>query len=243
VDRDHDEVPMSNKGRFVTLPDGVLVMSDVVGLDGAQILGPCTLGHPTRGDSEPLVLGAGVVVRAYAVLYRGAVLSDAVQIGHGALVREGNTIGERSSVGSGAHLEPGNRIGARTRIHSGCFLSSTTLGDDVFCGPHVVFTDDPHPPCPEYLNCVGGAVVEDGASIGARSVILPGVRIGAGSLIGAGSVVTRDVLPGAVVAGSPARVVGRREELRCNAGIFPSAYAWLGPPGTDDAQVVHITNG
>jgi acetyltransferase-like isoleucine patch superfamily enzyme len=105
------------------------------------------------------------------------------------------------------------------------------MEDDVFCGPHVVFTDDPHPPCPRYLDCVGGARVEEGASIGAGAVILPGVTIGARSLVGAGAVVTRDIPPNAVVAGNPARIVGQRDELACGVGIFARAYEWLDTPG------------
>ncbi len=206
---------------------GVEILGPVVGLEHAVILGPCVLGHPTSDDDEaPLELGRGVVIRAYAVLYRGAVLGDRVHVGHGALVREGNVVGEDGSIGSGAHLEPHNHVGARTRVHSGCFLSSVTLGDDVFCGPRVVFTDDPHPPCPRYRDCVGGAVVGDGASIGAGTTMIPGVVIGARALVGAGSVVTRNVDPGDVVAGNPARRLGSRDELACYPGFFERAYAW-----------------
>lgn len=215
-----------------TTAAGAQVMGPVVGLEEATILGPCVLGHPSRDpDAAPLELGPGVVVRAYAVLYQGSRLGARVQVGHGALVREGNVVGDDSSIGSGAHLEPGNVVGARTRIHTGGFLSSTTLGDDVFCGPHVTFTDDPHPPCPQYLDCVGGAVVEDGASIGARAVILPGIVIGARSLVGAGAVVTEAVGADDVVAGVPARRVARRDQLECHAGHYAHAYEWVTVPG------------
>jgi acetyltransferase-like isoleucine patch superfamily enzyme len=190
------------------------------------ILGPCVLGHPADGVDAPLILGDGVVIRAFAVLYCGAVLGDRVKVGHGALIREHNVIGDDSSVGSGAHLEPHNRVGARSRIHTGCFLSGSTVGDDVFVGPHVVFTDDPHPPCPRYRDCVRGATIEAGASIGANVTLLPGITVGANALVGAGSVVTRDVAGGDVVAGNPARRVGRRDELACFAGHFERAYAW-----------------
>ncbi len=209
--------------------NGVEILGPVVGLEEARILGPCVLGHPTADpDEEPLVLERGVVVRAYAVLYQGTILGPGVHVGHGALVREGNIIGESSSIGSGAHVEPGNRIGSRTRIHSAAFLSSAVVGDDVFIGPRVTFTDDPHPPCPRYLDCVKGPVVEDGASIGAGATLLPGVVIGAGALVGAGSVVTRSVAPGEVVVGNPARPRGRRDEMDCFAGHYERAYAWTG---------------
>jgi acetyltransferase-like isoleucine patch superfamily enzyme len=212
--------------------DGVVIAGPVVGLEHADILGPCVLGESgASATSEPLVLGEGVVIRAYAVLYRGAVLGPGVAVGHGAMVRERNVVGEHSSIGSGVHLEPGNVIGARSRIHSGGFLANTRLGDDVFCGPHVVFTDDPHPPCPSYAACVGGAIVADGAAIGARAVVLPGIRIGTRALVGAGSVVTHDVEPDIVVRGNPARPAGRRDALSCPIGYYEHAYAW------DDAAV------
>lgn len=208
----------------------VRLLGPVDGLDTARILGPCVLGQPGATDRGPLVLGEGVVIRAYAVLYAGSTIGAGAHVGHHALVREGNAVGEGASIGSGVHLEPGNVVGARTRIHSGGFLSSTTLGDDVFCGPRVTFTDDPHPPCPRYLDCVGGAVVGDGASIGAASTVLPGVTIGARALVGAGSLVTVDVPPDTVVAGAPARERGLRHELACPVGHFDHAYQWSAPP-------------
>lgn len=207
--------------------NGVEILGPVVGIETSNILGPCVLGHPTSNpEEEPLVLAPGVVVRAFAVVYQGSTLGAGVHVGHGALVREGNVVGEGSSIGSGAHLEPGNRIGARTRIHSRGFLSSSVLGDDVFVGPGALFIDDPHPPCPRYLDCVKGPRVEDGASIGAGAVLLPGVVVGVRAVVGAGSVVTRSVAPGDVVVGNPARPVGRRDEMDCFAGYFERAYAW-----------------
>lgn len=207
--------------------EGVTILGPVEGLERVSILGPCVLGHPVGGeDAGPLVLGEGVVVRAYAVLYAGSVIGARTTVGHGALVREENVVGEDCSIGSGTHLEPGNRVGAGSRIHSGCFLASTTIGERVFVGPHVTFTDDPHPPCPRYRDCVGGATVEDEASIGAAALLLPGILVGRRALVGAGSVVTRSVEPGIVVAGNPARPRGRRDDLACAPGLFPKAYAW-----------------
>lgn len=226
--------------RWVTAPGlapvadaaAATVLGPIEGLDTARILGPCVLGHPAAdGEERPLVLGPGVVIRAFAVLYQGAILGPGAQVGHGALIREDNRLGEKASVGSGAQLEPRNAVGDRSRIHSGAFLASTTIGHDVFVGPRVVFTDDPHPPCPSYLDCVGGAVVEDGAAIGAGSTIVPGIVLGAGCLVGAGSVVTKSVDPGMLVRGNPARPAGRRDELSCPVGIYRTAYEWERSPG------------
>src|SRR5262245_36194831 len=120
----------ADRAEAPSVPDGVVVAGPVVGLEHARLLGPCVLGQPGAsahgdGNGEPLVLGAGVVIRAYAVVYAGSVLGPGVAVGHGAMVREGNHVGAHSSIGSGVHLEPGNVIGTRTRIHSGGFLANT----------------------------------------------------------------------------------------------------------------------
>jgi acetyltransferase-like isoleucine patch superfamily enzyme len=187
------------------------------------------VGEAPRGKQPgelKTVIGAGGVIRSGTVIYAGTVIGDRFSGGHGALVREDNVIGDDCSVGTNAVLEAGNRIGNGTRIHSGCFLEHVTLGARVFLGPHVVFTDDPHPMCPRYLDCVLGATVEDDVSIGANVTILPGLRIGAGSLIGAGSVVTKNVEAGVVVAGNPAVRVKDVDQLVCFKGYFERPYVW-----------------
>lgn len=187
------------------------------------------VGLPPRGarpGERPTHIGPGGRVRSGTVIYAGVTIGARLNTGHGAMVREDNVLGDDCSVGTHAVLEPGNRVGDGARIHSQCFLEHVTLGRRVFLGPGVVFTDDPHPACPRYLECVLGATVEDDVSIGGNATILPGLTIGMGSLVGAGSVVTRDVAPGAVVAGNPARLVKKVEELVCFKGFFERPYIW-----------------
>jgi acetyltransferase-like isoleucine patch superfamily enzyme len=197
--------------------------------EGTVVQEGAIVGEPPRGKEPGEVkttIGSGGIIRSGTVVYAGAVIGDRFRSGHGAMIREDNVIGNDCSIGTNAVLEPGNRVGDGTRIHSGCFLEHTTLGRRVFLGPHVVFTDDPHPMCPRYLDCVLGATVEDDVSIGANATILPGLRIGAGSLIGAGSVVTENVEAGTVVAGSPAVRLKNVDQLVCFKGYFERPYVW-----------------
>src|SRR5919201_3101751 len=201
--------------------------------EGVELQPGVIVGLPPRGrEPGELVtrIGAGSILRAFTVVYAGTTIGARFQSGHGAMVRENNRIGDDCSVGTNAVLEPGNRVGDRTRIHSNCFLENVVLGSGVFLGPGVVFTDDPHPACPRYLDCVLGATVEDDVSVGGNVTVLPGVRIGAGALVGAGSVVTRNVEAGTVVAGNPARHVKDVGELVCFKGYFDRPYAWREQP-------------
>ena len=171
---------------------------------GTLVDSSCVLGLPPRGASageRELRIGVDGVIRPFTTIYGGTTIGDRFQTGQGVSIREDNVIGDDVSIGTNAVLEAGNRIGNRVRIHTGCFLELVTVEDDVFIAPNVVFADDPHPPCPRYEECVGGAVVRQGARIGSNATILPGVVIGRGALVGAGSVVVEDVPDGTVVAG------------------------------------------
>jgi len=211
--------------------NNVIYPNVIVG-EGTLIEPPSIIGKPPRvanpGDLI-LKIGSNGQIRPFTTIYAGSEIGDYFQTGQGVSIREDNLIGNNVSVGTNSVLEFGNRIGDYSRIHSSCFLEMVTIGKYVFVGPNVVFTDDPHPMgCPRYQECKGGAVVEDYVRIGAHSTILPGVRIGRNSLIGAGSVVVKDVPPDSVVAGNPAKVIKKIDELICFKGFFERPYSW--PP-------------
>ncbi|NOZ64832.1 MAG: transferase [Caldiserica bacterium] len=199
--------------------------------EGGLLESPCIIGKPPRGKKPgelPTVIGKNAIIRPFTTIYAGNTIGDNFQTGQGVSIREENVIGDKVSVGTNSVLEFGNNIGYGVRIHSGCFLERVKIGNYVFIGPHTVFTDDPHPPCPRYKECLGEVIVEDLVKIGANVTILPGVRIGRGALVGAGTVVTEDIPPGMVAVGNPVKIIKKTEDLKCFRNFFNAVYDW--PP-------------
>lgn len=128
----------------------------------------------------------------------------------------GCEIGDSCKIATFVEIQRGVAVGRNVKIEAFAFIpSGVTIEDDVFVGPHVCFTNDRFP----RATGEGGAllsaddwelvptIVRRGASIGANATIVCGVTIGEGALVGAGSVVTRDVPPHTLVLGNPARPV------------------------------------
>ncbi len=114
-------------------------------------------------------------------------------------------IGEQCNINAQVFIENDVTLGDRVTVKSGVQLwDGIVIEDDVFIGPNVTFTNDKNPRSKQYPDTFPRTIIGNGASVGANSTILPGIKIGSFSLIGAGSVVTKDVLPHALVWGNPA---------------------------------------
>ncbi len=152
---------------------------------------------------EPLVIGDRATLRSGTVLYEGTRIGDDFETGHGVVIREQNEFGDRVEVWSQSVIDYGCRIGSDVKIHTSVYVAQfTIIEDEVFLAPGVMIANDKYPIDPTALR---GPTIRRGAVIGINSTILPGLEIGAGARVGAGSVVTRDVPPGVLVYGSPAR--------------------------------------
>jgi acetyltransferase-like isoleucine patch superfamily enzyme/dTDP-4-dehydrorhamnose 3,5-epimerase-like enzyme len=124
-------------------------------------------------------------------------------------VLPGAVIGEDCNLCDQVFIENDVRVGDRVTIKCGVQLwDGITLEDDVFVGPNATFTNDPFPRSKQYPEAFARTIIRKGASIGANATILPGLTIGQHAMIGAGTVVTKDVPPFAIVVGNPARIIG-----------------------------------
>lgn len=173
-------------------------------------------------DVQSTAIGVGTRVWQYVVILPGARIGMDCNICSHCFVENDVVIGDRTTVKSGVQLWDGVR-----------------LGSDVFIGPNVSFTNDRFPRSQQWPDAFLTTIVEDGASIGAGAVLLPGVTIGRNAMVGAGTVVTRSVPANAVAVGNPAKIVGYVDAGREVAHDFYAAGA--AAPGAVATNVKGVT--
>lgn len=175
----------------------------------------CVIGIPFKTYSdEETVIGDNAVIRSHTVIYAGNTIGNYFQTGNKANIRELNEIMNNVSVGTLSVIEHHVKIGNGVRIHSQVFVPEYCILED-FCwiGPNVVLTNAKYPNSSSAKNRLYGVIVKTGAKIGANSTILPGVVIDRNSLVGAGSVVTKNVPENGVVVGNPAMLINDVSKL------------------------------
>jgi acetyltransferase-like isoleucine patch superfamily enzyme len=177
--------------------------------------------HPQAVCETPLV-GEGTRIWAFAYVLKGA------------------RIGADCNLCSHVFVEGDVVIGDRVTIKSGVQLwNGTVIEDDVFIGPNVTFANDKFPRSKQYLDRYTPTLLCRGASIGANATILPGLTIGRVAMVGAGSVVTGDVPPNAIVTGNPARIAGYVGGGR-SARLRPQAVPQLAERGRFETTVAGV---
>lgn len=184
------------------------------------------LGYLT-GRSIPdlaLKIGHSAHIRTGTIIYAGSTIGTYLQTGHNVIIREENIIGDHVEIWSNSIIDYGCRIGDHVKIHANVYIAQfTTIEDDVFLAPGVTIANDPHPLCRQCTQ-ENGPTIKCGARIGINVTILPGVVIGESVLVGAGTVVTKDVPNKAVFYGNPGRVAKSVDEISCPHDPAGRAY-------------------
>lgn len=187
-------------------------VENALGTPGTDAGSRVLLGFPSGrpGARRTFLMPVDASLRPGTVLYAGSTFGRRFTTGHNVVVREDVTIGDDVSVWSNTVIDYSCTIGHRVKIHCNCYVAQFTyIEDDAFLGPGVTIANDLFPGSEVSAKAMCGPWIGAGAQIGANVTLLPFVRIGSGAVIGAGSVVTRDVPAGVVAYGNPA-VVGRR---------------------------------
>jgi acetyltransferase-like isoleucine patch superfamily enzyme len=231
--------PKAKLGDDVEVGPFSIIHENVVLGNRVKVGAYCELGISTPlGDGTPLILSDNSLIRSHSVFYESSSFGPGLTTGHHVTVREKTISGAGFQIGTLSEIQGDCSIGDYVRFQSSVFVGKkTTIGNFVWISPYVVLTNDPTPPS----NVLIGCTIEDYASIAAAALVLPGVTVGHHSLVAAQACVTKNVPPNMVVAGVPARVVGKASAIKLRDGYGEAAYPWTrhftrGYPGSVVAE-------
>lgn len=157
----------------------------------------------------------GYFVHESSYIDENVIIGDETKIWHFCHVQSGAVIGKGVTLGQNVNISNNVEIGNRVKIQNNVSVyEGVIIKDDVFLGPSCVFTNDltPRARYPKGRDHYKRTLIEEGASIGANATIVCGHRVGKFAMIAAGAVVTKDVPDYALVAGVPAKIVGKVDE-------------------------------
>ena len=226
-------------GADVIIMDGVQIGDDVriepgtiiyenVELGARTVVGAqCILGERLHAHlSDPAyknpktVIGQDGIIRSGTIIYADCSFGSRFQTGNRACIRERTRFGDNCSFGTLSQSDGDVTAGDNCRFHNNVFIATyTTVEDNVHFYPMSCTVDSLHPPCQKGRQ---GPHFESGAIVGAKVLILPRVRVGKGAVLAGASVVTHDVPANMVVAGAPAKVVRKKDEVRCHLEDRPA---------------------
>jgi acetyltransferase-like isoleucine patch superfamily enzyme len=210
--------------RDVYISKGVKIYGNALIQEGTYIGENCIIGHPQRSDlskvieekkeiteyQSPLItIGRDCTIRAGTIIYSEVNLGYKCQTGHNVMIREKTTIGSNTLIGTNTVIDGNVNIGEEVSIQTGVYIPLfSTIGNNVFMGPFSKLTNDKYMMRKEFA--LIGPNIEDNVSLGANSVILPGITLKKGTMVGAGSVVTKSTEENDIVVGNPAKLLKKK---------------------------------
>ena len=225
-----DDFSVIGKGvnieRDVYISKGVKVYGNALIQAGTYIGENCIIGHPQRSDlskiikekkeitdyQSPLItIGRDCTIRAGTIIYSEVKMGQKCQTGHNVMIREKTTVGSNTLIGTNTVIDGNVIIGEEVSIQTGVYIPLyCKIGNNVFMGPYSKLTNDKYMMRKEFA--LIGPNIEDYVSLGANSIILPGVTLKKGTIVGAGSVVTKQTNENDIVVGNPAKLLKKKPE-------------------------------
>lgn len=216
-------------GKNVKIGDNCSIYDHVVIKDNSIICNDCVIGEPLSGyysedgyTNPVTVIEPNALIRSHTIIYAGCNIGESFSCGHRVTIRENSKIGKFCRIGTVSDLQGNLEIGDYCWLHSNVHIGQQSkLGNFVFIYPYVVLTNDPTPPS---NSCIGPSI-GDYSQVAVFSVLLPGVKIGKHCLVGAGSIVGKDVADFQLVLGSPAKPIKDVREIKSRE-TGESHYPW-----------------
>lgn len=181
----------------VKLGKNVIIQDDVfIGIPAREFLDKDETEWPET------IIGDDGIIRSGTKIYCAVKVGNNFKTGHNVMIREETIIGNNVLIGTSTVIDGTTKIGSNISIQSMVYIpANTIIEDNVFMGPNAVLTNDKYPV--RVKTKLVGPIIRKGATIGANSTILPGIEIGEGALVAAGSVVTKDIPAWGLAVGNP----------------------------------------
>ncbi len=207
---------------------GTLVEPEMIVL-GTEMESDATvlIGYRTGRKIQDFTLRIGdrAQLRSGTVIYAGSQIGDDFQTGHNVVIREQNVLGNHVQIWNNTTIDYGCHIGNNVKIHTNCYIAQfTNIEDEVFMAPGVTIANDIHPGCKYSGECMRGPTLKRGVQVGVNVTITPYVTIGEYSVIGSGTVITKDIPPYSLVVGNPGRVIKRVTAVTCKTGVAAEGF-------------------
>ena len=211
--------PSAKIGKNVRIGDRTIIYDNVEIGDNSIICNDCVIGEPQNAyyanldeyENPKTIIGSKSLIRSHTIIYSDNVFGEGLQTGHRVTIREKTVMGIHCSVGTLCDIQGYSVFGDYVRMHSNVHIGhKSKIGNYCWIYPYTVFTNDPTPPSEI---CVG-PLVGDYSIVATHCLLLPGVKIGQHCLIGACSMVSKDVADYMVAVGSPAKAVKDIREVK-----------------------------
>ena len=215
----------SEIGKNCNISKTAMINENVVIEENVTIGDFCVIGfNPKNESNKKLIIRKNSIINSHSVIYIGSEIGLNNIIGHNVLIREETFLGKNVQVGSYSDLEGYCSIDDYSKLHSCVHVGQhSKIMSYVYIFPYVVLTNDPIPPS----DIRQGVVLEPFSIICTRATILPGIKVGFSSFIGANSLVNKNVGPELIGSGNPFRIKGNISNIKIPK-TNKSAYPWVG---------------